>query len=348
MNTDTKRIRIAVDAMGGDFAPKNEIEGALLAINSLESTSPIEIILLGNETEIKETMETMNIRNDNISIVHTNEVITMHDDPVVAIKTKRDSSMIKSIELLKENKVDAFISAGNTGAMLTTSTLLLGRIEGVTRPSIGTFLPTMTPNPTLLIDAGATVDCQARFLYEYAIMGSIYYKEIMKIDNPTVGLLNVGEEKSKGTTTLIEAYKLLESNKNINFLGNIEGRDILQGKTNLVICDGYVGNVILKLAESFFIVVKHAIKQFAEVSFLNKLKAGLAYPVLKEVFSQFNYEIYGGVPLLGVQGIVIIGHGSSTPLAIKNMILSAVNSFKNDICNKIKKELNKESKNNNN
>ncbi|MBQ6268969.1 MAG: phosphate acyltransferase PlsX [Bacteroidetes bacterium] len=336
---NTNKIRIAVDAMGGDFAPGNEIEGIKLVYDA-NIEKDLEIVILGDETSIKNKLDSLNFHNKNISIIPTTETITMHDNPVAAVKQKRNSSMIKSIELLKEKKVDGFISAGNTGAMLTTSTLILGRLNGISRPSIGTMLPTTKPYPVLIMDAGATLDLQPRFLYEYAIMGSIYYREVMKIDNPTVGLLNVGEEESKGTSQLIETYNLLKSNPKINFVGNIEGRDILQGKTNLVICDGYTGNVVLKLSESLFYVLKDKMKAYAGSSIIHKIKAGIAAPILKEAVAGFNYEIYGGVPLLGVNGVVIIGHGSSSPVAIKNMIIAAITSIKNNICQKIEMAVN--------
>lgn len=330
-------IRIAVDAMGGDFAPDNEISGAILALKYLKGKN-IEIVFLGDRESIENYLKKVDFQDKRISIVATDDVVTMHDDPVAAIKSKPNSSMVRAIHLLKNKEVDGFVSAGNTGAMLTTSTLLLGRIKGVSRPSIGTFMPTATNFPTLLMDAGATLDTQARFLYEYAIMGSMYFKEIFGIKKPTVGLLNVGEEPTKGTAELIETHRLLK-NSNLNFIGNVEGRDILAGTANVVVCDGYTGNVILKFAESFLTIMKHAVKQFAEESFFNKLKAGFMLPSLRKVLSSFNYENYGGVPLLGVNGVVIIGHGSSSALAIKNMIIAAINTVENNICDKIESEL---------
>lgn len=338
-NINKNKIHIAVDCMGGDFAPINELEGIKLFFDS-NIKENLEIIVVGKEEEIKKHMDNIKLNNKNISIIPADEVITMYDDPVESIKTKKNSSMIKSIELLKNNEVDGFISAGNTGAILTTSTIILGRLKGVSRPSIGTFIPTIKENPTLLMDAGATLDLQPRFLYEYALMGSIYYKEILGINNPSIGLLNIGEESNKGMEQLIEAHKLLSNNKKINFYGNIEGRDILHGTTNLVICDGFTGNVILKLAESIFSVIKYEMKQFAKTNVFNKLKIGITAPVLKQIFNGFNYEIYGGVPLLGVKGVVIIGHGSSSPLAIKNMILAALNTIKTNICSKIEVAVN--------
>ncbi len=339
-NKKSEKIRIAIDAMGGDFSPKNEVEGTLLALNSPEGKN-LEIIFFGNKAKIEIVLSAANFQNDNrISIVDTkDEVVTMSDNPVESIRTKRASSMFKAIESHKKGETDGFISAGNTGATLAISTTLLGRIEGVSRPTIGTFFPTITNLPAFLTDAGATLERQPRFLYEYAIMGNIYFREIFGVKKPSVGLLNVGEESTKGTEELIETYNMLK-NSHLNFIGNIEGRDILTGKVNLVITDGFTGNIVLKFAESFLPVMKESLKQFAETTTLNKLKTGIIAPTLKQILSRFNYEIYGGVPLLGVNGVVIIGHGSSSPTAIKNMILSAVNTIENKICNKIRLALN--------
>lgn len=342
--TKSKNV-IVVDAMGGDFAPTSEVEGGLLALKeSLKQAVPLFIIYVGVQEKIEEIINNSVIENKEellkyIEIINASEVITMHDDPVVALKTKKDSSMVKGLQLHKEGKADAYVSAGNTGATLSIATIMLGRIEGVTRPTIGVFLPTSKNSPTFLIDVGATVECKARFIYEYAVMGNIFFSIITKTKNPTVGLLNVGEESTKGTTEHIEAYNKLKAS-NLNFYGNVEGGDILTHKTDVVVADGYVGNVILKFAESIAILLSESLKNY---SINNPDKAKQIEDtanIIKEVLIGLNPENAGGVPLLGVKGNVIIGHGHSTPIAIKNMITAACTLINEDLCNKIEKELN--------
>jgi len=335
---DNKVIRIAVDVMGGDFAPSNEILGVLMTLDAIKNDStktPIKITLVGDKQKIETILSDNNALNrEDISIVDAQEVITMHDDPVAALKIKRDSSMIKGMELHKEKIVDGFISAGNTGAMLTTATMILGRINGVTRPTIGAFLPTAKGHPTFLIDIGATVECHSRFLYEYAVIGSIFSKAILGITNPSVGLLNVGSEDSKGTNEHHDTHKSLAVS-NLNFIGNVEGNDILLGKSDVVVTDGFTGNVLLKFAEGFLSLMKISVKQYSEKNEYTKKNSEIIVPVIKDILGGFNYEEYGGTPLLGVKGTVIIGHGSSTPKAIMNMIFSAVSAIEKDVCNKI-------------
>ena len=342
MEVCKKKIRIAVDAMGSDFAPKSEIGGSLLALE--ESEGNLSIVLVGNKKLIEENFppsaEIPSEIQKNISIIDAQEVITMHDDPVASLKNKKDSSMIKGIQLLKEGEVDGYVSAGNTGASLTVASMILGRIAGVTRPTIGVFLPTAKNNPVFLIDVGATVECRARFLYEYAVMGSIFSKAIYGMESPSIGLLNVGEEDSKGTAEHLEAHHILKAS-NLNFYGNVEGNDVLKGTTDIVVTDGYTGNVILKFAEGFLAMFSVMLKQFKENP-ANKERAEMAIPVIKELLSGLNYEEYGGTLLLGVKGTVIIGHGSSTPKAIKNMIYSAVSGIEKDVCGKIEIALNQQ------
>jgi phosphate acyltransferase len=254
----------------------------------------------------------------------------MEDDPATVTRKRRGSSLYMGVEAHSKGNAEAFVSAGNTGAVMSTGTLVLGRIKGVSRPTIGTFLPTIGDRPVLLVDAGANVDSKPRFLYEFAIMGSIYYRQILGVSLPKVGLLNVGEEESKGNEVALEAHAMLTeaaktgaTTQMFQFLGNVEGRDILMLSADVVVCDGFVGNIVLKFAESFLGFLKARFKAFAESSLLNKLMVGAVKPVLTRVLSGMDYQEYGGVPLLGVNGVVIIGHGKSTPLALKNMILRA-------------------------
>lgn len=327
--------------MGGDFAPKNEIEGSILAFNALtgEEKKSVRIVLYGVESKIRKIAAENKFDLSPFEIVDSPDIIDMHDDPTEILKTKKESSLYKGLSACRNKELDGFVSSGNTGAMMTASTILLGRIKGVSRPTIAAFFPTVSERPILVLDVGATVDHKSRFLYEYGIMGSIYYKTVYNVEKPTVALLNVGEEDSKGTDVLRETYQMLKSSP-VNFIGNKEGRDILFGAADVIVCDGYVGNVILKFAESFKNVLKTKIKDYSKTNFINKIKAALAIPALKGVFQGFDYQEYGGVPVLGVNGISIVGHGKSSPIAVKNMILRAKELVESDLVNKIEQSLN--------
>lgn len=330
------KIKVAVDAMGGDFAPLNDVSGAIIAAE--EKKDSLEIILVGKENLINEELKKHKIGLNNISVVNAADVITMHDSPTDSLKTKSDSSISVGINLVKDKKADAFISAGNTGAVMTASILKLGRIKGVGRPTIGSLFPT-DKGKTMVFDVGASVDCKPNHLLEFAVMGSIYMKNVYGIEKPKVGLLSVGEEKSKGDNLTIEAYELLERS-GLNFIGNVEGRDVLRGKADIIVCDGFVGNVILKFAESVLDVMKSKFKAYADKGFLKKIWVGMMYGTLKNVvLKDFDYQEYGGVPLLGVNGITIIGHGKSSPIAIKNMIYKAEEMIRKEVNSKISEEL---------
>lgn len=332
MSQKFNKCKIIVDVMGGDFVPLNPIKGAVQALNE---TSNIEIFLIGDKSKIEHTLKSEHLSFDSSKIIHTSEVISMHDSPTNAIKKKKDSSIFKGAQLVKEKFADAFVSAGNTGAMMAASTLLIGRIQGFGRPTIGAQFPTSKMKPCTVYDVGASVDSKPIHLLEYAIMGTIYAKEIDQIKNPTVGLLSVGEEKTKGNLVTLETLKLLENSK-INFLGNVEGRDILSGIADIIVCDGFTGNIILKFGESFIPFLKSRIRKFADQGVLNKLKALVTKTVFKESLKDMDYQSHGGVPLLGVNGISIIGHGSSSPLAMKNMILKAGLMYQKELIKKLK------------
>ncbi len=338
-NNNLKSVRIALDAMGGDFAPENEILGAIEVFNSGNIPAELEIVFVGDEHKIKKCLAANDTSRMKYSIVHADDVVTMKDDPTEVIKTKKKSSLYIGAELHAKGGADAFVSAGNTGAMLAMSTILMGRIKGVSRPTIGTFLPSDSKYPVLLLDAGANVDCKARFLYEFAVMGSIYTSQILGIERPKIGLLSIGEEEKKGNEAVRQAHQLLKDS-NLNFIGNVEGGDIMNGSCDVVVCDGFTGNVVLKFAESFSGFLKKMFKNYANKSLANKLLMACAMPALKSVFKQFNYEEYGGVPLIGVNGVSIIGHGKSSPKAIKNMILKAVETVQKQVNGKIEIALN--------
>ncbi len=334
-----KKVRIAIDAMGGDFAPINEIQGAVLALNEKIPDVNLEIILVGNEGKIRSGIQQADADVNLFEIVNASQVVTMNDEPTAALKKKKDSSMYKAIELHANGYADAVISAGNTGAMLSTSTVLLGRIKGVSRPTIGSFFPTQKAYPALVLDVGANIDSKPRFLYEFAVMGSIYIRQVLGVENPKIALINIGEEKSKGTEVVKETYKMLKDSE-LNFVGNLEGRDMLQGAADVFVCDGFTGNILLKFAESFPGFLKYAVKDYASKSFLNKLMVLMVAPFLKKILSGFDYEEFGGVPLLGVNGNSIIGHGKSSPKAIKSMINRAADLVNNDLNGKIHVALN--------
>ena len=308
-----------VDAMGGDHAPVNEVQGAISALR--RSSNQFEVIFVGREREIRDTLAKHGGEGLSWSVVDAPEVITMEDSPTAALKQKKNSSLAVGMRLHQEGKADAFVSAGNTGAVLSASALILGRLQRVSRPTIGAFFPTTT-TPCLLLDAGTNVDCRAQHLFQFAVMGSIYFKKIMGVENPTVALLNVGEERTKGTEVILEAHRML-SESGLNFVGNIEGRDILKHKADVVVCDGFVGNIVLKFGESVPEFLKSRLSEVAEQSLIAKILVGLARGSLKRALHDMDPNKHGGVPVLGVNGVSIIGHGSSSPRGIENMIMRA-------------------------
>ncbi|MCB9205794.1 MAG: phosphate acyltransferase PlsX [Ignavibacteriales bacterium] len=332
MSLTDRKCKIIVDAMGGDFVPINPTLGA---IDALKENNSIEVFLIGDSEKINNILIEKNLEFNSSNIINAAEVIDMHDSPTDALKKKKDSSIVKGAQLVKELKADAFVSAGNTGAMMAASTLLIGRIPGFGRPTIGAQFPTETKKVCTVYDVGASVDSKPIHLLEYAIMGTIYAKVIDGIKNPTVGLLSVGEEESKGNSVTFETLDLLKNSK-LNFVGNVEGRDILKGNVDIIVCDGFTGNIILKFGESFINFLKTRIRSYADEGILNKIKALITKNVFKDSLKDMDYQSHGGVPLLGVNGISIIGHGSSSPLAMKNMVLKANDMFQKDLIKKLK------------
>lgn len=329
------KCKIAVDAMGGDYAPLNVILGALEAYKEKHD---FELLLVGNKEKILEVAKQNKIELDENLIYNATEIIEMDEVPVNAIKLKPNSSIVVGAKLVKEKKADAFVSAGNTGAVMAVSTLIMGRIKGVSRPTIGATFPTEKNKYCIVFDAGSSVDSKPQHLYEYAVLGSIFAKEIYGIENPSVGILSVGEEETKGNELVFATHKLLKES-NLNFYGNVEGRDILKGTVDIVVCDGFVGNIILKFGESVLSLLKTKIRNYASKGIINKLKALIVKSVLKVALKDMDYQNYGGVPLLGINGISIIGHGSSTPLAIKNMILRAKEMYEKKLIQKFEEAL---------
>jgi len=304
--------------MGGDYAPENVVAGALDALR--ESGGRFTVLLVGQRERVQQELDRYSPRHG-CTIVDAREVVTMEDAPNAALKTKRDSSITVGVSLHRDGKADAFVSAGNTGAVMSASTLILGRLAGIARPTIGALLPTER-TPCLLVDAGANVDSRPRHLFEFSVMGSVYVSSMLGNGNPRVGLLSIGEEDSKGNEASLEALRLLRESK-LNFVGNVEGRDVLRGKVDVAVCDGFVGNILLKFGESIPAFLKAKFSAYAKKSFLNTLVMVIARRGRKAVLSELDYQEHGGVPLLGVSGVSIIGHGRSTPKAIKNMIFRA-------------------------
>ena len=305
-------MRIAIDAMGGDHAPKEIVKGALAAIKQYED---IEITLIGNESLINKHLTD----KTRITIIHTEDKIDSTDAPVTAIRRKKNSSMVLAIKEVKEGRADACISAGNTGALMTGGVLIVGRIKGIERPALAPMLPTFNGDGFLLIDAGANMDAKPEHLLHYGIMGSIYMQKVRNIKSPRVGLLNVGTEDDKGTELTKKTFELLKD-ANVNFIGNVEARDLLEGVADVIVCDGFSGNVVLKTIEGTALSLFSLLKQELTSSFFNKLAAGALKPSFKKIKSQMDYTEYGGASLFGLQAPVIKAHGSSNENAILNSV----------------------------
>lgn len=325
---------IAVDAVGGDYYPESPVKGA---IEATKENRELNVILLGPEETVKREMDKYEHDSQRVHFKHAPQVIDMDEAPAQAVKMKRNSSIVVGLGMLKAGECDAFVSAGNTGALLAASTFLLGKLEGVMRPAIAATYPTIK-GYRLLIDAGANLEVRPEMYLQFARMASIYSEHVMGIENPKIGLLNVGEEEEKGTDDLKEAFELL--NDLPYFIGNVEGRDILPAKADVFVCDGLVGNLLLKLGESIPENLERFIVKGVKTLDLTKEETQMVMKVLKVSLSQFNYENVGGVPFLGVNGVSLVGHGGSSPKAMKNMILNAVKCVENNINDKIIASLN--------
>ncbi|MEO8720519.1 MAG: phosphate acyltransferase PlsX [Ginsengibacter sp.] len=309
-------MNIALDMMGGDFAPLETVIGVKLFLSE-NNKDNVHLTLIGDENKLLPLLEKHSIVSENITVVHASEVIGMQEHPTKALKEKQQSSISIGFHLLASNKTDAFISAGNTGAMMVGSLYSIKAIRGVARPAIGAYIPGDNGKLSLLVDVGLNADCKPENLSQFALLGTLFSKYILNYDNPKVALINVGAEEGKGNILCQAAYPLLKENNQINFIGNVEGRDILMDKAEIYVCDGYTGNILLKFAESIYDIVQ-------------KRK------INDEYFNRFNFEMYGGVPVLGVNKPVIIGHGISTAGAFNNMILIAKKMIEQDFIEKIK------------
>ncbi|KKN38450.1 hypothetical protein LCGC14_0753270 [marine sediment metagenome] len=332
------KIKIAVDAMGGDLAPKEIVEGAKDACRDNQN---IEIILVGRPEKVEPFLVQKKASDNNalkqIELRAADQTIGMHESAAMAVKTKKDSSIVVGLELVKNDQADAFISAGNTGAVMAAALLKLGRIKGIQRPAIAVTIPT-SEKPIVLIDAGANLDCKPANLVQFALMGTAFSEKVLGVKNPKVGLLNVGSEKGKGTETVKAAHDLLE-NAPIDFFGNVEGRDVTLGTADVVVCDGFVGNIVLKSLEGLASVMFNEIKDVINATTVNKVGGLLLARSLKKLKHRLSQDTYGAAELLGVNGICLISHGSSNRNAIKNSIMTAETSVKKDIIQKIQQEV---------
>jgi len=308
-------MTIGIDMMGGDYAPQAAVQGVVLFLAT--GRTDVRLRLLGDENALRPLFEDL---PTHVTIEHCNDVVGMHEPPTRALREKPNSSMAKGFRLLASGEIDAFISAGNTGAMMVGVFYSIKAIEGVLRPTISTVIPKVQGGYGLLLDVGLQADCKPENLLQNAILGSLYAQNILDIENPTVGLINIGEEEGKGNLLAQSAYQLMKENKSIHFIGNIEGREVLTGKADVMVCDGFTGNIILKLGESLYDIAHQ--RQLNEDAY----------------FQRFNFENYGGTPILGVDKPVIVGHGISTGTAFKNMVLLAVKMIETKLLEKMKEE----------
>lgn len=311
-------MKIGLDIMGGDFAPANCLDGAIMALDSLPSD--VRMVLIGDSEKAKSHLKSKGISEDNFDFVHATDVIEMGEHPTKALAQKPQSSISLGFKLLKENEIHCFASAGNTGAMLVGSMFSVKAVPGVIRPCITSIVPKEKGGFGIILDVGTNADCKPDVLYQFAILGSVFAKEVYKIDNPKVGLLNIGEEPEKGNLVAQAAHALMKDSKDFNFVGNVEGQEVFGDKADVIVCEGFTGNVVLKAFESMFYVLK---------------KRGIQ----DEFIERFNYENYGGTPILGVNAPVIIGHGISNAKAFKNMIFTAKNVVDSDLVNIIRTSL---------
>lgn len=334
-------MRIAVDAMGGDYAPGVVVEGAVLAAHEHR----LKVVLVGDETAIKKILSDKNLSTRFVDICHASSVIGMDESPSFALRRRKDSSLRIATDLVKKNEADAVVSAGNTGASMAIAKVVLRPIKGVERPAIATVLPSLKGS-SLLLDAGANVDCKSIHLKQFALMGSIYAQDILGIVDPKVGLLNIGGEKDKGNELTRESYKLLVKS-DINFIGNVEGRDAYNGNADVLVCDGFIGNIGLKFSEAVAETVTAFFKDEVNKHLLSKLGVFLLRPSLRAIRKKIDYSEYGGAPLLGVNGVFIICHGRSSAKAIKNAVRRAKeyvdNKVVQHISNKFTQKISRES-----
>lgn len=330
-----KYVNVAVDAMGGDNAPLEIVKGAVEAVN--ESTH-VKVYLAGQEAQINAELAKYTYNKDQVEVVPASEVIDMAEPPVMAIRRKKDSSMVKALNLVKDGSCDAFVSAGSTGATLVGGQVIVGRIKGVERPPLAPLIPT-ADGCALLIDCGANVDARPSHLVQFAKMGSVYMESVMGVKNPRVAIVNIGAEEEKGNALVKETFPLLKNCPDINFTGSIEARDIPAGMADVIVCEAFVGNVILKMYEGVGGILIKKVKEGMMTTLRSKIGALLVKPALKQTLKAFDLEQYGGAPMLGLNGLVVKTHGSSKAVEIKNSILQCITFTEQNINQKIKEKI---------
>lgn len=328
-------VRVALDAMGGDNAPAEIVKGAIEAVNEKEQ---IQVLLVGKEEEIQKELKKYSYSEEQIKVVKADEVITNDEAPVMAIRRKKDSSIVVALNLIKAGEADAFVSAGSTGAVLVGGQLIAGRIKGVERPPLAPLIPTVK-GVSLLVDCGANVDARPSHLLQFAKMGSIYMENVIGVEKPRVAIVNIGAEEEKGNMLVKETYPMLKNCSEINFMGSIEARDIPYGEVDVIVCEAFVGNVILKLYEGLSSALVSEIKKGLMSTTKSKIGAALAMPALKNTIKQFDASEYGGAPMLGLNGLVVKTHGSSTSKEIKNSIIQCSLFKEQNINEKIKENI---------
>ncbi|MDD3206555.1 MAG: phosphate acyltransferase PlsX [Lachnospiraceae bacterium] len=331
----SEMVNVAVDAMGGDNAPAEIVKGAIQAVNDNKN---VKVFLVGPEEKIKNELAQYSYESLQVEVVNATEVIETAEPPVMAIRKKKDSSIVKSLYMVKEGICDAFVSAGSTGAVLVGGQVVIGRIKGVERPPLAPLIPTKN-GVSLLVDCGANVDARASHLVQFAKMGSVYMENVMGITNPRVAIVNIGAEEEKGNILVKETFPLLKSCPDINFIGSIESRDIPAGYADVIVCEAFVGNVILKMYEGVGGTLIHKVKEGMMTNLRSKLGALLVKPALKATLKAFDTEQYGGAPMLGLNGLVVKTHGSSTAIEIKNSVLQCVTFKEQKISEKIKEKI---------
>ena len=331
-----EKVIVALDAMGGDYAPEQTVQGA---VNAVRSSSDIKVILVGKEERLKEELYTKcGYSGDAIEIVNATEIIEMGDVPTSAIKNKKDSSLVVAMKLVRDGKAYAIVSAGSTGAILVGGQLVVGRLRGIKRPPLAPFVPT-TKGFSLLLDCGANVDARPEHLVQFAQMGSIYYENVMGKKNPTVGILNIGTEEEKGNQLVKDTKPLLEQCGTINYVGSIESREIVRGAVDVIVCEAFVGNIVLKFFEGLTLTLFDSLKQGLMSSLRTKIGTLLVKPALKGLKKQFDTSSQGGAPLLGLKGLVVKAHGNSTSKEIEIAIKQCVSFKKQKINEKIKESI---------